>query len=158
MAEFKFNRWTTANQTVRQLEVMGAILNKMAVSCERKSRYWRISLLELQDGWFQPMEDTSGAPLYNPREFGGTLCSSFCSNCERTDKQTNQLNYIYIDYCLWGITINQLIGNCDRHSNVPCAKWRITQNWCNVASTRSRSTPWKHLLMKDRCNSCQKEH
>ena len=130
MAEFKFNRWTTANQTVRQLEVMGAILNKMAVSCERKSRYWRISLLELQDGWFQPMEDTSGAPLYNPREFGGTLCSSFCSNCERTDKQTNQLNYIYIDYCLWGITINQLIGNCDRRSNNPCAAWlaQLT-NW-----------------------------
>ena len=52
------NRLITGNQ--------GAIINKMAVSRERKNGNGRISLQELQDGLFQPMEDTSGAPLHNP--------------------------------------------------------------------------------------------
>ena len=66
----------------------------MAVSVERINGNRRISLQELQDGEFQPMEDTRGVPIYNPREFGGVLCSRFCPNRERTDKQTNWIIYI----------------------------------------------------------------
>ena len=43
------------------------------------------------------MEDTSGASLYNPSEFGGALLCSFWAKSEQTNKQmkqTNELNYI----------------------------------------------------------------
>ena len=33
------------------------------------------------------MEDTLYNVRHNPREFGGTLRSSFCPDCEQTDKQ-----------------------------------------------------------------------
>ena len=58
----RVDRLTTANQTDRQPKVKEAIINKMAVSRERKTENRRISLEELHDGRFQPVENTRGAP------------------------------------------------------------------------------------------------